>query len=77
MIDALLRILERRRRWRKALAYNRVHAFRSCRPGSWMCPSCCAIHRQTTTSKFSGPQFPACCNFPAGGRLGARYATFR
>lgn len=76
MIDWLLTVLERRRKRKAALRYNRVNTFRH-RDGSWMCPTCCLIHRPLgPVGKFTGPHFPACCEFAAGGRLGKRYATF-
>lgn len=57
-----------------ALAFNRDSAYSWSHP-RWMCPSCNAIHNSTGTSAWSGLQYPACCDFPAGGRLEKRFAT--
>lgn len=42
---------------------------------AWMCPGCNAVHRPVSCSVFSGLQFPACCNFQEGHRLGDVFAT--
>jgi len=42
---------------------------------AWMCPTCNKIHRAVSCSAFSGLQFPACCGFREGHRLGDAYAT--
>lgn len=77
MIAAIMRWLERRRRFRAALSYNRDHTFSLCpvNGGSWMCPQCCRIHRSHSSSKFGGPQFNACCDLPAGSRDDRRFAV--
>lgn len=67
--------LERRRKRLAALSYNRQFTFRGNGQCSWMCPTCCRVHRSFADNKLSGPQFAACCNFPAGGRLGKPFAT--
>ena len=36
----------------------------------WMCPNCNRIHAPTECSVCSGLQYPACCQFGAGNRLG-------
>jgi hypothetical protein len=72
--------LERRRRFKAALAYNRQYTFAYSGPHAetWMCPTCCTIHRSQCHSKFTGPQFAACCEFEAGGRKERRHAiSFR
>lgn len=43
--------------------------------GAWMCPECNTIHRPVSCSVFSGLQFPACCSFREGHRLGDEFAT--
>jgi hypothetical protein len=76
VIDRLLAWLERRRRFREALEFNTANTFLWSKPGRWMCPCCCRIHRESgEVSKFSGPKFPACCDHPAGGRIGKQFAT--
>lgn len=75
MIAWLRTLLQMRRRRRRAIKFNRFETFRGDGPGRWMCPHCNAVHTSTATSKFSGPQYPACCGHPAGGRLGRKFAT--
>lgn len=76
LIDLALAWLERRRLFLVALAYNQRYTFSLCeRHGhSWMCPKCGGIHRAHSVSKFGGPQFHACCDLPAGGRMERRFA---
>lgn len=76
MIFAWIRSwLQRRRRFREALAFNTRNTFRWSQPGRWQCPSCGKVHAERSLAKFSGPQFDACCEFPAGGRMGRRFAS--
>lgn len=80
IISALEQRLERRRRFKAALAHNREHTFslsNDSMASTWLCPTCCRVHHLHSTGKFSGPQFDACCEFPAGGRIGKQYATGR
>jgi hypothetical protein len=42
---------------------------------AWMCPECNEIHRPVSCSAFSGLQFPKCCSFHEGHRLGDQFAT--
>lgn len=78
---ARLRAWRARRRWfQTAVAYNAMHTFEYSGPcaATWMCPNCHSVHRSAVTNKFSGRQFPACCQFEAGGRLERRHAiSFR
>ena len=77
MIERFLAWLERRRKFRAALAYNTRHTFSlDDRHGhTWMCPACCAIQHAHSTSKFGGPQFNACCHLPAGSRNARMFAV--
>jgi len=36
---------------------------------AWMCPTCNHIYHPVSDSVFSGLQYPACCEYPAGDRL--------
>jgi hypothetical protein len=77
VIAALLRWLERRRRFKAALAYNTNYTWYIHGPSAstWMCPCCCRIQHAHSTSRFTGPQFAACCTLPAGGRTERRFAV--
>lgn len=80
LFSAIEARLERRRRYRSALEYNFRNTFSlsdNASAGTWLCPSCCRVHYSHSTSKFSGPQFEACCEHPAGGRIGKQFATGR
>lgn len=66
----------RRQHRRVALAFNSLHTFPGEGRGRWMCPTCHTVHEGLgPIAKFSGPIFPACCQFPVGGRIGAEFAT--
>ena len=66
----------RRARRRNALAHNRLHTYSWLQP-LWMCPTCCSVHRGGAYSKYTGVQFPACCEFDAGHRTDKCHATER
>ena len=36
---------------------------------AWMCPDCNRTHHPASDSVFSGLQYPACCQYPAGHRV--------
>lgn len=76
MIDRLLTWLERRRRFQAALRYNREYTFKLTGPHAhtWQCPQCGRVHHAHSTRNFFGPQFDACCDLPAGGRMERRFA---
>lgn len=66
---------ERQRMYLRALAFNKVHTFVHSVTPMWKCPSCGRVHQGQGFGKFSGPLFPACCEFEAGGRIGQEFAT--
>lgn len=37
--------------------------------GQWACPECGVVHKATGWSVWTGAQYPACCETPAGGRV--------
>jgi hypothetical protein len=76
----LLRIRMRKEaafRFDVASRFNRRHTYTGGTPvgGRWMCPTCMDIHCCTSTSKFTGRQFPACCEHAAGPRLDRQHAA--
>lgn len=77
-LNAALRRIQaaraRRARRRAALAYNHLGVHSWALP-LWMCPTCNSVHRGGAASKFTGVQFPACCEFEAGHRLDKCHAT--
>lgn len=77
MISSILAWIERRRRFKAALAYNTSYTFAISgqHASTWQCPTCCRIHRAHSFGKFSGPQFDACCDIAAGGRTERQHAV--
>jgi hypothetical protein len=61
MIRALKTWCARRRAFKTALSFNRLHTYvgPNVVGGSWMCPSCGAVHGCISTSHLSGRQFHA------------------
>jgi ssDNA-binding Zn-finger/Zn-ribbon topoisomerase 1 len=77
MLAAIRAWLERRRRFARALAFNRISTYTGPSPvgGQWSCPTCNQVHDCMYSNSISGRQFPGCCDFPAGSRTDKQFAT--
>lgn len=57
--------LDRRRKYKNALAFNKIHTFTnqySWSSGKWMCPTCNTVHVSSGWNPFTGSEYPDCCN---------------